>query len=88
MSSIRGGFGGGTRPGTPTFYFKKMFRTLYLPLYQYFSSCMDLKCLFYVCVTVILNHTCPLLSQYHIRPPKFKNARSAPDYYGRQIKLF
>ena len=83
----RGGFRGGTRPASPPPIFTcKQFLEPYICPYANtclkINSCIDLKCLLYVCATVkiqfantILNHTHSPLGQYassRVRAPYLK----------------
>ena len=81
----RGGFRGGTRPGHPIFTCKNFLEPYICPYANTClktSSCIDLKCLLYVCATVkiqfantFLNHTHPPLGCHaflHVRPPYSK----------------
>ena len=84
--------GGRTRPDPPLFLHVKDILEPYICPYTNtclkISSCMDQKCLLYVCATVkiqfantILDHTHPPLGRYassHVPAPLFGNSGSAP----------
>ena len=85
---------GGAQAWPQYFYLQNFFRALYICPYANtclkISSCIDLKCLLYVCATVkiqfaitILNHTHPPLGRYAsslVRAPLFEHSGSAPEH--------
>ena len=85
--------GGPTRLGPPPIFTCKNFLEPYICPCAItrlkISSCIDLKCLLYVCATVkvqfvntILDLTHPPLGRHtssHVHPPLFENSGSAPD---------
>ena len=86
--------GGATRPSPPPpiFTCKNFLEPYICPCAitcLKISSCIDLKCLLYVCATVkvqfvntILDHTHPPLGRHtssHVHTPPFENFGSAPD---------
>ena len=87
---VRGGFNkGGHHPLALHIFTLEPYICPYANTCLKISSCIDIKCLLYVCVTVkiqfgntLLNHTCPSLGRYaflHVWAPLFQNSRSAPD---------
>ena len=86
---VRGGFIGGGAPGqAPLFLVVKIFTALYLPLCQHFSSYVDVKCVFCLCMTVKIqfdnNRTC----KYSSYSPSPRSLYAPTRVWARPIQKF